>query len=88
MSYYCKIMRWFCEEEEQIDGKCGSKLKCIILDMIEFVKLALVNPVGNVMEKLHQLETLESLGSYGLYPNSRGSSGRYFSIVESSTINR
>ncbi|GMP34803.1 hypothetical protein CsSME_00007525 [Camellia sinensis var. sinensis] len=52
------------------------------------LQLALVNPVGNVMEKLHQSETLESLGSYGLYPNSRGSSGRYFSIVESSTINR
>ncbi|CAL5373643.1 unnamed protein product [Camellia sinensis] len=79
------IIRWICEEEGQIDGKCGSKLKCVILDMIA---LALVNPVGNVMEKLHQSETLESLGSFGLYPNSRGSSGRYFSIVESSTINR
>ncbi|THF94855.1 hypothetical protein TEA_007064 [Camellia sinensis var. sinensis] len=53
-----RILRWICEEEERIESNTNeSSMKCFVL----------ANPVGNVMEKLHQSNILESFGANGLY---------------------
>ncbi|OIT05290.1 PREDICTED: probable sulfate transporter 3.4 [Nicotiana attenuata] len=84
-----RTLRWIREEEERIEVKKETAIKCVILDMTAVtaidtsgidticelrrilekrsLKLVLANPVGNVMEKLHNSHALEAFGLDGLY---------------------
>ncbi|KAL8139431.1 hypothetical protein V2J09_005452 [Rumex salicifolius] len=52
-----RILRWVSEEEDRSIANNESLIKCLVL----------VNPAGNVMEKLHKSNVLKSFGLHGLY---------------------
>ncbi|KAL1804785.1 hypothetical protein ACET3Z_027853 [Daucus carota] len=84
-----RILRWVSEEEERIESKIATTLRCIILDMTAVtaidtsgidalrelkyklnkrsLQLVLVNPAGDVIEKLDKSEVLEEFSTSGLY---------------------